>query len=898
MMCIGERGKAVVVVLSILTAGCWINLPDVPDAPPAVTPQAQSAAPAPQATPRSISDGAHQPGNPHFYFLAPLVPQPNPGGVFLPDLSPVVELGKLTRDTNGDGVADACGLDAAGHVVTVAPPFTMTSGPGSETIRVETDSYVVNWHTDGFDLEAGARYRIRVLVGGLVLGHADVLVGSSSAELKNVDTSELIPLKDGRTLPIAFRIEEGALSYVGSDGGEVELAGGAVSIEVPEGALSGSVQFSAGPVVGLSEAAMTRARLVPGGVYDFGPPGPFLQPIRLSMSYEGDGTDLTLVTGQEVGEDETGKLYRWTDLPSTVDTDAKTVSAWVTHFTPVGKAAKVASIQVYADSTSLGVGDPAVRLTAQLFDDTDSPVFDRTANWFDSPPNVVTVVDQGIGPDGWPIADVSADPSVTTTTTATVEAREQNVSGSCTLEVVGPDVVGPKAQWARTLSADGPNAYFTSVGVDGAGNIYAAGSCTAGTTYDFGNGVTAATGATLNTTSVLLVKYNSSGQAQWAQTLSAGDNYAAFNSMAVDATGNTYATGWASGTGTYDFGNGITATGTSTGMNVLLVKYNPSGQAQWARTVTAGDGSSMFTGVAVDALGNTYVTGGLQVLAGTYGFGNDVTATGSYVLVKYDSFGEAQWARTVTGASGGSGWWAVALDGTGNIYVAGICDGGITYDFGNGVTARGATFGNGLLVKYDSSGQAQWARTLTAGSGVVCYTALALDASGGAYASGWSTGSGSYGFGNGVTATGTAAFGSNNTLVVKYDSSGQALWAQTLTAGSGDAELRGAAVDGTGNLCVAGVTRGTLTYGFGNGVTAAGTAGGNVLLVVYSSSGQALAARTLTQGWGGGAGFSDVAVDGSGNIDAVGGIVGSSTVGFGSGVTAPAIGGVLVVQYR
>ena len=34
---------------------------------------------------------------------------------------------------------------------------------------------------------------------------------NSGKDLKNVDTNEYIALKDGRTLPIKFRIEEGAI---------------------------------------------------------------------------------------------------------------------------------------------------------------------------------------------------------------------------------------------------------------------------------------------------------------------------------------------------------------------------------------------------------------------------------------------------------------------------------------------------------------------------------------------------------------------------------------------------------------------------------------------------------------------------------------------------------------
>ena len=392
------------------------------------------------------------------------------------------------------------------------------------------------------------------------------------------------------------------------------------------------------------------------------------------------------------------------------------------------------------------------------------------------------------------------------------------------------------AQWAQTLTAGTGDAFFNGVAVDSSGNVYAAGYSSGTGTYGFGNGKTATgTGSSGN---VLLVKYNSSGTAQWAQTLTAGDGKPQFTAVAVDSSDNVYAAGSSFGTTTYGFGNGVTATGTSSSSNVLLVKYNSSGAAQWAQTLTAGDGKPQFTAVTVDSSGNVYAAG-CSTGTTTYGFGNGKTATGTsdnnnVLLVKYDSSGAALWAQTLTSTgSVDAGFTSVAVDSSGNVYAAGSSYGTGTYGFGNGKTATGTSSSgsNVLLVKYDSSGAAQWAETLTAGDGGVYYYGVAVDNSGNVYAAGYSSGIATYGFGNGKTATGTAT--GHNVLLVKYDSSGAAQWAQTLTAGTGDAYFRGAAVDNSGNVYAAGCSTGTTTYGFDNGVTAAGTSSDNVLLVKY-----------------------------------------------------------------
>lgn len=141
-----------------------------------------------------VSDGMTG-GNDHFFFLPPLVPAPTYSGTFDGTQQPEV---KICAWSGG------CGAEVAA--------FTMTTGPGSETIRVvpEDEHYIVNWHTDLSNLTLGATYRIRVLVGNQVLGFADV-VPTGTGKAKNAVTGDEIALKDGSTLPIKFRIEDGAI---------------------------------------------------------------------------------------------------------------------------------------------------------------------------------------------------------------------------------------------------------------------------------------------------------------------------------------------------------------------------------------------------------------------------------------------------------------------------------------------------------------------------------------------------------------------------------------------------------------------------------------------------------------------------------------------------------------
>jgi len=131
-----------------------------------------------------------------FYFLPPIVKNPDTSGVFNSPISPVVEIVDLSL--NGT-------YDPEDQVI-----VTFTVGEGSEYIRVilEDEQYIVNWHTKNFVLFTTVTYRIRVLLEPNVVGFADVVVVNSGKKLKTLDADEKIVLKNGRTIPIKFRIEE------------------------------------------------------------------------------------------------------------------------------------------------------------------------------------------------------------------------------------------------------------------------------------------------------------------------------------------------------------------------------------------------------------------------------------------------------------------------------------------------------------------------------------------------------------------------------------------------------------------------------------------------------------------------------------------------------------------
>jgi hypothetical protein len=196
--------------------------------------------------PRSlISDGAHS-GTPGFFFLAPLVSQPSTSGTLDADIAfinPVVAICDIT-----DGPDVACGASTPGATPAVRT-FTVTSDPA---ITIDGDKYRVNWDTGEEVFVAGHLYRVHVFAGParLELGFADVLLSEKAGQVTNHD-GETVALRDGRTLPVQFRIEQNVVPREGP-AQSFQVSGLNSSIEAgTDGSMTVTVHDASGTVATL-----------------------------------------------------------------------------------------------------------------------------------------------------------------------------------------------------------------------------------------------------------------------------------------------------------------------------------------------------------------------------------------------------------------------------------------------------------------------------------------------------------------------------------------------------------------------------------------------------------------------------------------------------------------------
>ncbi len=201
-------------------------------------------------------------------------------------------------------------------------------------------------------------------------------------------------------------------------------------------------------------------------------------------------------------------------------------------------------------------------------------------------------------------------------------------------------------------------------------------------------------------------------------------------------------------------------------------------------TFLGGTGADSATGIAVDTAGNAYVCGTTSSLnfpvMNALQASKDSTTTDAYVA-KLNAAGTALLYATYLGGSGSDTASAIAVDATGNAYVAGFTT---SADFPRTAGALQNTLngnGDGFVAKLNAAGNALAYATLLGGNGNDLVNGLAIDANGNTYLTG-QTDSTNFPTAGAVTAkNGTPLFKSVNSGA-QWNASATGLAAGSLTA--------------------------------------------------------------------------------------------------------------------
>ncbi len=275
--------------------------------------------------------------------------------------------------------------------------------------------------------------------------------------------------------------------------------------------------------------------------------------------------------------------------------------------------------------------------------------------------------------------------------------------------------------------------------------------------------------------------------------------------------------------------------------------------------------------VAVDGLGEIAMAGYFQ---NSVNLGTGILSSagaGDIFVAKYSAQGTPLWARRVGGLQDDRAK-AVAVDGSGNVFITGLFYG--TVDFGGGAVSSAPNAVNCFVAKYSPTGAHLWSKRLSTALGLDEGMAIATDSSGNVLVGGMLYQTSNFG-GSNLTSAGSA-----DAFVVKLSNAGAHLWSKH-AGGTAEESVFGLAVDSNGNPAITGHSTGSADFGGGS---LAGAGGKDIFVAQYSGSTGAHLWSKRVGGSGDDMGRG-IAIDGAGEV-AVTGNFGSSSVNFGSGELA------------
>ena len=238
-------------------------------------------------------------------------------------------------------------------------------------------------------------------------------------------------------------------------------------------------------------------------------------------------------------------------------------------------------------------------------------------------------------------------------------------------------------------------------------------------------------------------------------------------------------------------------------------------------------------GIATSPLGNVLEVGEID---GSMTFGSKTISSANPsvrtpYMVNYSSTGNVIWA--ITGYSNAWGAiCAVAANATGEIYVTGFYTDTLTF---GSLSVKTNYISNTFVAKFDPNGHVLWMRSCDPTENENAGDAITIDKAGNIIVTGYYSNNVSFG----LFYLPGISYAYNNAFVVKYDSSGNILWANSGTAtGSVTNGIFSESVttDSSDNVYIAGTMQGTGV--FGTFLLPVGrTAYANTFIAKYDSNG-------------------------------------------------------------
>jgi uncharacterized repeat protein (TIGR01451 family) len=360
--------------------------------------------------------------------------------------------------------------------------------------------------------------------------------------------------------------------------------------------------------------------------------------------------------------------------------------------------------------------------------------------------------------------------------------------------------------------------YARGIAVDSVGNVYVAGT-TFSTDFPTASPIRAASGGGAD---VFVAKLNATGSGLAYSTYLGGsdlDQAAIDNPLSIDPAGNAYVTGW---THSANFPvvsplHASCASCSSGDADAFVAKLDVGGTTLVYSTYLGGGKFDAARAIAADSSGNAYVTGWTEsanfpTAAAWQPSCSSCAVFRDAFVTKLNATGTALVYSTYLGGGGTDIGRAIAVDTSGNVYIAGLTESTGFPTTSAFQASHGGSF-DAFVTKLNTAGSALVYSTFLGGSSDESALAIALDSAGNAYLVGY-TYSANFPVANAfqpVLIGGRQDFGGEDLLfadafITKLSADGAAVVYSSFVGGSGYEVANGVALDSSGSAYVAGST--------------------------------------------------------------------------------------------
>ncbi len=372
-----------------------------------------------------------------------------------------------------------------------------------------------------------------------------------------------------------------------------------------------------------------------------------------------------------------------------------------------------------------------------------------------------------------------------------------------------PLVIDPVLSYSTYLGGSGGDVAY-GIAVDSSGSAYVTGS-TGSVNFpvkSYEQGTMAGSG------DAFVTKFNPTGSGLIYSTYLGGSGSDFATSMVIDSAGNVYLAG---STSSPDFPttSGVLQQSYTGNGDAFLAKLDATGSTLSYSTYLGGTAADYAQGITIDSSGNAYVTGSTESpdfpTASPLQIGNDgCTTVGTTVSCSADLFiskvnpsGTELVYSTYLGGSGADTGRAIAVDTSGNAYIAGYTSSS-NYPTQSALQSTSAGGTDAFITELNAAGSALVYSTYLGGSKQDRAFGLALDSQGSVYVTGDTQ---SLNFPTTSTAFQTANNGQGDVFVSKLAPGGTSIVYSTLLGGTGTDQGAAIALDPSKDAYITGFTQ-------------------------------------------------------------------------------------------